>query len=146
MAKKGGRGFISGMFDVKGWLGFSALKDGAQFMGGIVSTMLNSDAMKKQPEESFDDAIARLNLTPDQLQELQRGYQRNFYIFLTIGILFAIYTIYLSINLHFTASIIAFVLTMMMFTYSYIVSFWAFQIKHKKLGCTFKEWLNNTPE
>lgn len=91
--------------------------------------------------ESFEQAMKRQGLTKKDVEQAGSNYQIFAYLFVALGLVDFIYTMYLVIA-HF--SILGFILgaatTALFFGQAFRFDFWAFQIKRKKLGTTFAEW------
>lgn len=139
------RGFFSSMYDVKGWLGYESIKAGAALSVNNVKKMMDTSAIRaKQESEDFDTARERLNLSDAEIQERETGYFRNFVVFLITGTIMAMYSVYRFFTLQWYSGWIALMITISLFAFSLISNFWYFQIKNRKLGCTLKEWYNNT--
>lgn len=144
MAKKRRiRGFIQNNFNLKTWLGYEHIKSGAGIITSAARTAVNTSSSTKQPDEEFNDAIARLNLSDKDLDDRQTGYLKNFYIFFLLGFILALYCLYRFYSGQFLAGIVSFLLTGLAFVFSMFSHFWYFQIKNRKLGCSLKEWFNN---
>ena len=61
-------------------------------------------------------------------------------LFLTMGILSLIYTVYLLINGFLLATVMGTLLTTLILVYAYREHFWYTQVKHRKLGLDFTAW------
>jgi len=144
---KVGKGFKSGFkwtfrsfVNVHEWIGLSNLAVMTRGLASGISKIFRPE--KAQRSESFDEAIKRLNLTPKQIQEKQKTFLQ---IAITMGcfaIICLIYTLYLLWNGHIGAGCFAFIVALIVLSYGFRFHFWYFQLKNKKLGCTFKEWLD----
>ncbi len=95
-------------------------------------------------QESFEEALVRLQLTEEDLKHRIREFGRLAFIFVSMAILSFIYTIYLCATEGGWGVILGFVITLFLLTRAFYFHFWLFQIKNRKLGCTIKEWLNST--
>lgn len=94
--------------------------------------------------EDFSQAMARLGLTEADLKKRVRDYSILFIIFLVFGIGVFLYMLYLLSELHWRGGIIAFAVAFFAFAQAFRCHFWVFQIKQRRLGCTFKDWVNGT--
>jgi len=91
-------------------------------------------------EETFEQAATRLGLGSDQLDEKQSNFLWMSRLFLVIAALIFGYTGYLIAEAAYIAVLIAFVLGCIAALFFVQFHFWYFQIKERRLGCSFKEW------
>ena len=137
------RNFFSSAFNFKAWMGYQNIKSGANIITSTVHSFTNLEDTSQYPTEDFESGLQRLNITEEQRLNVQNGYYRNFLIFFILGSLFAIYSIYRFYNAQWVAGLISLALTIGIYVLSLAMHFWYFQIKNKKLGCSFKEWFAN---
>ncbi len=114
------------------------------------ATAINDVALRlvggKEPKNptTFADAVARLQLTEAEIDEKAQSLFRMAMFFLAFAVGMFAYAMYLfwqsSPHGAFAATGISLVIFAMAFRYH----FWFFQVKHRKLGCTFKEWWNSS--
>jgi len=97
---------------------------------------------KATGSETFEEAMKRLELTEADLERRKREFTQLFYFFLTLSIVIVCYALYVAFTGGMVTSIIAFCLAMYAMAQAFRFHFWLFQVKHRKLGCTIKEWLN----
>jgi intracellular multiplication protein IcmV len=95
----------------------------------------------KKASESFKAAQVRLNITDGQLLEQQRALFRMSILMLLIAaglFWYGVYQVFYGsiLGVLLTWSVIAITLTL-----AARYHFWYFQIKSKKLGCSWKTWL-----
>jgi intracellular multiplication protein IcmV len=93
--------------------------------------------------ETFEQAMQRLALTENDLQQRQREFTRLCYIFLCMGITVIIYAGYMISQTHHVSALISFCLALYAFSQAFRFHFWLFQVRNRKLGCTINEWLNS---
>jgi len=111
-----------------------------------LSTQVQQLLQVKKPSfeaESFSHAIARLSLDEAQLAKIQNGYLRNAIFMFLLGVFFGILGVNLIYNGLVVAGLVTQLFTLFSFLFALYMHFWFFQIKNKKLGCTFKEWWEN---
>lgn len=124
-----------------GWLGGEVedLKNSNRNIVGAVKRILSPE--EAEHEESFDDAMKRLNLSDADIKKSISRYQTYVGLFLLIAILLFSYSFYL---LFAHISIIGFLLsltaTVFCLTQAFRFDFWAYQMKNRKLGVSFNEW------
>ncbi|MFN3234863.1 MAG: type IVB secretion system protein IcmV [Gammaproteobacteria bacterium] len=140
--KKEKRGFVKGtyktFFDVPSWFGYQQFK---QNNSTIFSILKRSFSIAKPTHhESFEQAIARMGLSEKDLSERMKFNQKVIVAFMSLSIIALIYALYLAWGLHFKGALVAIAVTALLMIRAFQYSFWNFQIKHKHLGCTIKEW------
>lgn len=136
MRKAGGYIFN---FRVTSWLGLDNLRD----VTGKVGTTARSVFTPEQPEqvETFEEALRRLNITAADLEKRHQEFRRLMFIYLLVAIAFFVYSLYIVIAFgNLMGFFIGLALTVFALTFAFRYHFWIYQIKHKKLGCTFKDW------
>lgn len=141
-------GFFSGLknagsyivnFKVSKWIGLDQIKSSS-------NTILNMGQNVFTPEhanysETFEEALQRLNITAAQLEERRREFTRLMIIYLIIamGIFgYSVYIVYRYKNI--MGFIMGFAVTIYALTHVFKYHFWIFQIKHRKLGCSLRDW------
>lgn len=91
-------------------------------------------------EESFEEAVERLHLSPSAIQTKQRQCLIIAALFFIAGIASAVYTFALLLKKEFAASFLGFGVTALLLAFAFRYHFWYFQIKNRKLGCTIADW------
>jgi len=131
--------FLSRIFVPVGTVvGVRYIKDGASLIKNVASRLLTP--MKSEHNETFEEAATRLRLTEAQLETQQKDYFWQSMLFFGISlalILFSLYRLYL---LEIVAGLLGLFLSGVSLSYAFRANFWYFQIKNRKLGCTFAEW------
>lgn len=137
------KGFFSG-FDVKRWVGLDQIKESGKTVHGMYDDIFNKKSNKAQEPKTFEACVQRYNLTEEMLQK-----KRRMLVYTSLGclagsfLIFA-YTIYLILSGIYFSSMVSFMLALLLLAYAYREHFNAFQIKQRRLGCTFKEWVSHT--
>ncbi len=125
------------------WIGAKELKTTNKI---IRDTLKESFAIPK-PEriEEFDQAMERQNMSEADLIKMDRQYLINTAIFLGLGIFSFFAGFYYLIHYKtLSGMLLCFATAMLFLSQAFRFHFWHFQIKHRKLGCTFKEWWQGT--
>lgn len=135
-------GIISGLQNmISNSLGYGRLKKNAQGIKSIAAGLTTTQEATR--EETFEEALVRLNLTPQDIEKREREFKRLVMIFSILGIVVLGYFIFSVTQKALIASLgslgIFFFILAQLFRYH----FWLFQIRQKRLGCTFKEWLRD---
>lgn len=93
-------------------------------------------------KENFQEAVERYGLSEKDLKNRCTAFTRQAYLFIffaTIVLLYAIYLVYRSFVI---SGFVTFTMAVMLMILGLRSHFWAFQIEHRKIGCTWREWLN----
>jgi intracellular multiplication protein IcmV len=136
------KGFFKKRIDnVSRDVGVPILKDAATFMSGVVRGFFAVPSTEQA--ESFAQAKSRMNLSEADLAVRYKRFLGQFMIFLLAAFIMLAYGIYLFAELAILPGIMVLLLVAVFVMYAFRAHFWAFQIKHKKLGCTWKEWWDN---
>lgn len=124
------------------WLSVDYLKETT----GHIKAILDDVFIPKRARysETFDEAVRRLSLTNEDLQKQKTDFTRLFYFFVILSFAIISYGLYLAVKGSFVAALIAFCLSFYSFSQAFRFHFWLFQLKHRKLGCTLKEWFNSS--
>ncbi len=96
------------------------------------------------PSETFDEAVARLRLTESDLVDRRKMFLIQTLLYLVSGVCVIIYAIWLAFHAYWTGMFVAFLVALMAFSYAFRSHFWLFQLKQRKLGCTFQEYLRSS--
>lgn len=94
--------------------------------------------------ESFEEALLRLNLTEADVQLRTKEFSRLAIIFMLMAAASFIYSIYNAAVGSISGFLLGFVVTLIVLCRAIYFHFWLFQLKHRKLGCSLKEWFNSS--
>ncbi len=94
--------------------------------------------------ESYEEAIKRLNLTQEDLDDRKKMFTQQTILYMTAALLVLAYGVYLAFQQQIISMVVAFMVAGLALSYAFRSHFWLFQIKQKKLGCTFKEYLDSS--
>lgn len=131
-------------FDPRSWLGYDQLKAQTFFLFDYLRQLFSP--AKPDRVETFDEAIARLNLNEADLQETGKTYFYYSILFISLAALAFISSFYfIFVHGSFSGWILAIAVAALLAAQAFRYNFWYFQIKNRKLGCTLKEWMNGKP-
>lgn len=99
---------------------------------------------KASTSETFEEAMQRLELTEADLVQRKKEFIRLFYFFILLAIGILAYALYMAFLGNLVTALIAFCLSVYALSQAFRFHFWLFQLKHRKLGCTIKEWMNSS--
>lgn len=123
------------------WMSFHFIRDSFDKTAGVVADLVIPKQAERQ--ETFEDALRRLNLTEDDIKARQSEFTRLVAIFMILGVSIIGYAIYMVIHKNYAAGLISICLSLYAFSQAFRFHFWLFQMKNRKLGCTIQEWLNS---
>jgi len=125
----------------RAWLGYDALKDQTTTLISLIKSLFASPRSRRK--ESYDEAMQRLKLTDEEVQQTGVNYHRFaiLYLFLFLLILVASFSL-LIIEKSFLGLLLGLAVSVFLLAQAFQNHFWYFQIKNRKLGCTFEEWRN----
>lgn len=140
VSKKRGffRLFYKTFFDVPSWIGVYQTR----YTNSTLFQYLKA-IFKIKPstgQETFEQAVERMQLTEQDLRERAKVNNRNKWIFIIIAAILFCYGGYLLFTAHFGGFVLSVSVFVLSLVRAYQFSFWNFQIKHRKLGCSYKEW------
>jgi intracellular multiplication protein IcmV len=140
------KGFTSKIVDVRidKWMSVDYLKETTGHIKSIVQDVMVPK--KARYSETFDEAIKRLDLTEADIAARKNEFTRLFRFFTILSLVVVVYGLYLAFSGNFVSALIAFCLSFYSFTQAFRFHFWLFQLKHRKLGCTIREWFNSSIE
>lgn len=128
------------MVDVPSWMGAATLKDSAKGIKDLSRSLFVP--AKSEREETYEQAIARMGLTPEHLEKRKRSFFLASIVYLIVGLVFLSYTAYLFIRGAHVAVLLSGVLSMVALSLAVRENFWYFQMRERRLGCTLKEWFS----
>lgn len=136
------RGFFrtlsSTFFDVPRWINAKQYIDTNKTLYSKIKDTFRIDQAER--EETFDAAMARLRVSEQDLQERFLANQRGLTIMLAFILLLCLYSFYLIYLGAIAGTLIILAVIALSAVRAFQYSFWNFQIKNRKLGCSFKNW------
>ena len=132
------RMFYKTFFDVPSWIGVYQARYTNRTLFQYLKAIFKIKRSTRQ--ETFKQAIERMQLTEQDLRERVKVNNRNKWVFLITAGALCIYSGYLLFTAHVGGFVLGVAVLALSLVRAYQFSFWNFQIKHKKLGCSYKEW------
>ena len=133
------RGVASTFFDVPRWVNAKEYVDTNKALYSKVKDTFR--IAKAERNETFEEAMQRLKLSDQDLQERLAANQRALTIMLVFIGLMCVYGIYLIWSGAVAGTIMALAVIGLASVRAFQYSFWNFQIKNRALGCSFGSWL-----
>jgi intracellular multiplication protein IcmV len=129
---------ITQIFNIRKWFDWDRMKAGTLYLGNGIKRLFVPQ--QKVGGESFDEAMKELNLSNDALLEKQKSLFRLSIVMVSAAVLILVYAVYMLFLGSIKAFIVSLVVTLIAVILAYRYHFWYFQMKQRKLGCTFSEW------
>lgn len=126
-------------FDPAGWLGANELSLYNRVIGNNLKSTFSTP--KPQHTETFEQALQRLQVTETDLQNTAQAYHAYYLFFIILSLssfLGGFYYLFAYRTL--SGWILATTVSILFAAQAFRFNFWYFQIKQRKLGCTFIEW------
>lgn len=132
-------------FYPSGWLGYGMLKTQFSVTWELIKGLFTSPM--PGPKETFEQAQGRFQLTDEQLSEISKNLLIHTLIFTACSVITILFSFYLLFAYGtFAGFLIGIATTALFLAYAFRYSFWRFEVKHRKLGCTFDEWMKGKPK
>lgn len=126
--------------DVPKWIDYQQLVKNNRSIFSFVKKFFIPEQAKTQ--ESFEEAMLRLKLTPADLIQRSKEFTRLMWIWISLFLVSIVYSIYL-LHHHFLRGFYPCLgISIIILTQIFRYHFWLFQIKQRRLGCSFRDWLN----
>ncbi len=137
------KGILSG-WDLRQWAGLSEIKGSSRLVKDLaVNVFKNSPPPSSSAvplKETFAQCIRRLGLTEADLQKRIRSSQQILLFCLGLAVPTALYMLYLIMAGKYLSSFVCLMLTLLLLAYSFREHFNIFQMRQRRLGCTFQQW------
>lgn len=137
----GFRSTVKSLFNVKSWIGWDILVHNGSWIRAMYQDLLRP-VSGPVVKETFEEACERYGYTPDFLKHQEGQFEQaaGVYLgFLVMGIAYMAWLLYYKKHLAFFVMI---PLNFMLFAFYFRESFWLMQIRQKRLGMTFRDWVN----
>jgi intracellular multiplication protein IcmV len=126
-------------FKVTKWAGLDQIKDSTRSVASLGRNIFIAE--QANYTETFEEAMQRLNITEHELQARRKEFTLLMFIYLFVALAIFSYSIYVvAMHKNFMGFMMGFAITIYALTHVFKYHFWIYQIKHKKLGCTLREW------
>lgn len=133
---------VSTILNPKDWMGYNHIKSSTKFLENSIKNIFIPPVPGQQSE--FSEIVEQLGLTPQDLKA-KRYWLLGLSIFLVL-LMFVVfgYACYQLMHANWRAFFPSLTLSALCLALAFRYHFWYFQIKTKRLGCTFKEWSDYT--
>lgn len=127
------------LVDVPTWMSYRDLRSHGSNIFQIAVSIFRRPQYGRR--ETYEEAVNRLQLTESDLLSRQRQlfYSSVLYGALALGLgMYALYLFYIG---HFSGGMLALVVTAMASALGYKDSFCYMQMRQRRLGCTWRDWM-----
>jgi len=133
---------IAAGWNVSGWLGSKHIKQNALLIKELAQNSFAPEKAKQTAPkfESFVQAMKRLNMTEEALQKRIKISGQIIFLCGTLSIPMLAYTLYMFLSGFYLSSFVCLMLTFLLFAYTFREHFNRFQMRRRRLGCSFGEW------
>ena len=122
-----------------GWLGLNAVKQNTRTTWDLIKGLFIIPTPERA--ETFDEAVKRFNLTSADILEREKDYLFYAFIFLVLAVSLLAFGCYLLfVDRSFAGFVLGIAVAALFTSQAFRYHFWYFQMKQRKLGCTFDEW------
>jgi intracellular multiplication protein IcmV len=142
-------GFFSGIGKVGGVVFNIRYKEWLDLHGlGIITSYFIRNLKNLFPgkglerRETFEQALQRLQLTPEELRIQSQRFSFLAFFFLGMSLLIFCYFLWMLLSGSLMSAGMTFSLMIYSLSVAFRYHFWNFQIHRQKLGCTLGEWLS----
>lgn len=122
-------------------VGYGQLKDFTFYVYNGAKSMLAETDSSARPDTT--QSIQNLGLSAEHLQKIKRTFTILLRLYLGLAALAVIYAIYKLLIGDYLSTIVSFSVMLVCLALAFRYHFWLFQLQRGKLGCTWREWLND---
>lgn len=127
------------LFNVRSWIAWDSLRDNASFIRQSYGQIIRGRPHKFE-KQTFHEAVEKYGYTEEflvsQCEQFERA-ARAYLCAFTAGIF---YTAWLFVKQAHITALVMLPFNFMLFSFYFKESFWAMQIRRRKLGLSFKDW------
>ncbi len=130
-------------FNPAGWVGFNDVKNHTNVIWSIIRELFIPPANEARTE-TFAEAMQRLGTTEEEAAQRGETYFNYALFFITLCVLLVVYAFYLAIVHRTVAGFALGLVSAGLFAaQAFKYHFWYSQIKLRKLGLTYQQWLDS---
>lgn len=134
-------GVIKNVFNVRKWSDFDRMRAFTNYLGtGIKRMVIPRKEAVADTKKTFAATVSEMKLSEKDLAARSKGLYRLSILMCVIAFCIFSYAVYHMIYGSIKAVIVSLVVSLIALVLAFRYHYWYFQIKERKLGCTFKEW------
>jgi intracellular multiplication protein IcmV len=136
---------VAAGWSISTWIGTKQIKSNALLIKDLAKSAFSpSDQGAPVKAETFAQAMRRLGMTEADLQKRINASTKIIFFCGILIIPMLAYTVYIWMSHFYLSSFVCLMLTFLLSAYSFREHFNRFQMRQRRLGCTFSEWLAHT--
>lgn len=136
---KGIRAYMARTFNIYQWAGAKSLIDSGNNIKSLFNAMVR--VKKSTRQETFAQAVVRLDMTVQDVEDKVRQYRMTSSVFALFFIFGLAYSAILWLRYDRMTCVMGVAYSMLMFAFFFRESFWYMQIKKRRLGMSIVEWV-----
>jgi len=134
--------FFKKRLDFKRWMSLGEIKHGFMNITSILKGVMTVPAA--QHVETYEEAKSRLRLSDSQIQTRYKQLSMRSKLFFGVGVGVVFYAYYLVFHAYiYLGGVVTLFAAGPAFAMSFRDSFWAYQLKRQRLGCSIEEWIRD---
>lgn len=148
MASKDSPGRVTRIFrpfvNFTHWMDMDGLKQNNRYLWSTIKSLTHTDQSTTVHQESYEQAVSRLGLNEAQLEGRCRQFllMSIFYGLIALGLV--VYAVYLFFLHGLLSALIALAISWVAAVFFFREHFWYTQVKYRRLGLNFQDWLRYT--
>lgn len=135
------RKFFKSFVDVKKWMAYDEVSGDVKTTFGLYRRLFTKSA-KPVYHETYEESIARQNLTEAQLTARKKAFLYSAIAYFVFALCLFLYFIQILLNGHLFAAFFDLILVGVLSLLAYHEHFWYMQMQKRKLGCNFHDWIS----
>ena len=139
MEKRTVRRSFQRFFDVSSWLGTDEIKKNTSNLKSLAVTLFT--VAKPERRETFEEAVERYQLSEEDIQKRKQAFFQVAMLYLAAFFLDIVYVFYLFRTQRHMPATMALAFSAVLFSMFFRQHFWYTQMKHRRLGFTFPQWV-----
>lgn len=137
---------LASNLNFKQWMGFSNLKQSTNAIYEMYRDLKPKQTTSKtDPQgqhQSFEELMVQNGITEQELNRRMRNSFRAFIVYLLCLMVVTIYSLFLLLGKHYETALFSGVLVLVFLSFTFREHFNYFQMKERRLGCSFKDWFS----
>jgi len=131
------------IFRFRYWADFDRMKGFSLYLwNGFKRLFIPQAREGKGSQSNFEMAVKQMNLSEADLKSREVSLKRLSLLMGFLALLVFLYSFYHLFYGSLQAAFLCYSVTLIAVALSFRYHFWYFQIRERKLGCTFKEWFH----
>lgn len=131
-------------FNPRVWFSWDRMKSMNEFILTFVERFFVVKPKDEKKSDSFNHAVAKLELDAKGLQVKSLGLKRLSYALVAMAFFLFLYSLYQLCFGSLRGTLISLIEVGIALVLAFRYHFWHFQIEQRKLGCSIKDWFKNT--